>query len=25
MSLVLAKLLNDIDFMLHGGVDSVFN
>jgi len=24
MSLVLAKVLNDIDFMIHGGVDSVF-
>jgi phospholipid/cholesterol/gamma-HCH transport system permease protein len=24
MSLVLAKVLNDVDFMLHGGVDSVF-
>jgi phospholipid/cholesterol/gamma-HCH transport system permease protein len=24
MSLVLAKVLNDADFMLHGGVDSVF-
>ncbi|HYE63019.1 MAG TPA: ABC transporter permease [Phycisphaerales bacterium] len=25
MSLVLAKVLNDIDFMIHGGVDSVFS
>jgi phospholipid/cholesterol/gamma-HCH transport system permease protein len=24
MSLVLAKVLNDIDFLIHGGVDSVF-
>lgn len=24
MSLVLAKVLNDIDFMIHGGVDSIF-
>jgi phospholipid/cholesterol/gamma-HCH transport system permease protein len=24
MTLVLAKVLNDIDFMIHGGVDSVF-
>jgi len=24
MSLVLAKILNDVDFLLHGGVDSVF-
>lgn len=24
MSLVLAKMLNDIDFMIHGGIDSVF-
>jgi phospholipid/cholesterol/gamma-HCH transport system permease protein len=24
MSLVLAKVLNDIDFIIHGGVDSIF-